>query len=160
MADDPRKLAHQILVLAPTVMRTVSAELRQTDPVLATVHFRLLWILEHHTTTLSELAELQMVSLPTMSNSITFLEERGWVRRKRSADDRRKVIIEITKEGRDVLAQTRQHMDEKLAQIIGDLSVEEQKKASEGLSILQEALNRYNETTTQCLHRDQDKKEG
>lgn len=152
MADDLQKLAHQILILAPTVMRTVSAELRQTDPVLASVHFRLLWILEHHSATLSELAELQMVSLPTMSNSITFLEERGWVVRRRSSEDRRKVKIELTAHGREVLAQTRRHMDERVALIIGGMSVEEQVKVSEGLSILQEAFVRHIESVNQCPH--------
>ena len=156
MADDLRKLAHQILDFAPTVMRTVSSELRQSDHLLETVHFRLLWLLERHSTTLSELAERQMVSLPTMSNSITFLEERGWVARKRSSEDRRRVIIEITPEGREVLVQSRQHMDEKVAQIIGGLSVEEQAKVSEGLSILQEAFIRHIGTQGQC----RDKQEG
>ncbi len=154
MADDLRKLAHQILDFAPTVMRTVAAELRQTDHLLVTVHFRLLWILEHHPATLSELAERQMVSLPTMSNSITFLEERGWVLRKRSSEDRRKVMIDITPEGREVLVQTRQHMDEKVAEIIGVLTVEEQAKVSDGLSILQEAFIRHMETVNQCSQRE------
>jgi DNA-binding MarR family transcriptional regulator len=158
VADDLRKLAHQILDFAPTVMRTVSSELRQTDHLLVAVHFRLLWILERHPATLSELAERQLVSLPTMSNSITFLEERGWVARKRSSEDRRRVMIEITPEGREVLVQSRQHMDEKVAQIIGVLSVEEQVKVSEGLSILQGAFNRHMETVNQCSHHD--KQEG
>jgi DNA-binding MarR family transcriptional regulator len=153
VADDLRKLAHQILDFAPTVMRTVSSELRQTDYLLAPVHFRLLWLLEHHPSTLSELAERQMVSLPTMSNSITFLEERGWVARKRSSEDRRKVMIDITPQGREVLVQTRQHMDEKVAQIIGELSVEEQAKASEGLSILKEAFIRHMEN--QCREKEE-----
>jgi DNA-binding MarR family transcriptional regulator len=154
--DDLKKLAQQILEFAPLVMRTVSAELRQSDQLLATVHFRLLWILERHPATLTELAERQMVSLPTMSNSITYLEERGWVIRKRSADDRRRVMIEITPEGRKVLAQTRQHMDEKVVQIISSLSVAEQTKVSEGLSILQEAFTRHIEKVSLCLHRDKE----
>ena len=156
MSDDLQKLAHQILDFAPTVMRTVASELRQTDHLLASVHFRLLWLLERHPSTLSELAERHMVSLPTMSNSVTFLEERGWVARKRSSEDRRRVMIDITPEGRDVLVQSRQHMDEKVAQIIGGLSVEEQAKVSEGLSILQEAFIRHIEIVSQC----RDKQEG
>ncbi len=155
MADDLRKLAHQILDFAPTVMRTVSSELRQSDHLLETVHFRLLWLLERHSTTLSELAERHMVSLPTMSNSVTFLEERGWVARKRSSEDRRKVMIEITPQGREVLVQARQHMDEKVAQIIGGLSVQEQAKASEGLSILQEAFIRHIEAVGQCREKEE-----
>lgn len=158
MADDLRKLAHQILDFAPTVMRTVSSELRQTDYLLASVHFRLLWLLERHPSTLSELAERHMVSLPTMSNSVTFLEERGWVVRKRSSEDRRRVMIEITPAGREVLVQSRQHMDEKVAEIIGGLSIEEQAKASEGLLILQEAFIHHIEAVSQCSH--QDKEEG
>ncbi|MBZ0298494.1 MAG: MarR family transcriptional regulator [Anaerolineae bacterium] len=140
MADELQGLAQQILEIGPLVMRTVSAEMRQMDHFMMTSHFRLLWMLEHHSFTLSELAEHQMVSLPTMSNSITILEERGWVTRTRSTKDRRRVQIEITEEGRGILDEIRQHMEGKVSEIIRSLSADERERVSQGLHILRDAF--------------------
>ena len=135
-------LAKQILETFPLVMRTVAAEMRQTgqDHLLMTSHFRLLWLLEHNTFSLSELAEHQAVSLPTMSNSITILEERGWAGRVRSETDRRKVVIEITQAGREVLAQKRHKMETRVSEIISALDDSEQEIVSQGLFILRDTF--------------------
>ena len=45
---------------------------------------------------MSELARAQAVSLPTMSNSISAMVERGWVRREAPDGDRRVVMIDVT----------------------------------------------------------------
>ena len=62
-------------------MRTVAAELRAAGEMPAPAHFGLLSMLSAQPRTLTELAALQGVSLPTMSNSISAMVERGWVRR-------------------------------------------------------------------------------
>lgn len=54
---------------------------------------------------LHTLAKQHMVSSPTMSNTINALEERGWVQRIRSEDDRRVVFIDLTPLGHEVIAQ-------------------------------------------------------
>ena len=81
--------------IIPLVMRTVAAELRAAGEMPAPAHFGLLSILSASARGCSrELAAMQGVSLPTMSNSISAMVERGWVRRtaprRRSArrDDR------------------------------------------------------------------------
>ena len=90
-----RDTARDILEIIPLVMRTVAAELRAAGEMPAPAHFGLLSILSVRPRMLSDLASLQGVSLPTMSNSISAMVERGWVRResarRRSArgDDRR-----------------------------------------------------------------------
>ena len=40
---------------------------------------------------------------PSLSRAVARLERRGWLRRARSADDRRGVIVSITPAGRDLL---------------------------------------------------------
>ena len=62
-------------------MRTVAAELRAAGELPAPAHFGLLTMLSEQPRTLTELAALQGVSLPTMSNSISAMAHRGWVRR-------------------------------------------------------------------------------
>mgnify|MGYP003705125993 CR=1 FL=1 len=60
----------EMLRIVPLVMRTVAAELRAAGEMPAPAHFGLLTVLGPHPRTLTELALLQGVSLPTMSNSI------------------------------------------------------------------------------------------
>ena len=81
--------AREILRVVPLVMRTVAAELRAAGDLPAPAHFALLTILSHRPRSLTELAGIQGVSLPTMSNSITSMAERGWVKRIARGQDRR-----------------------------------------------------------------------
>ncbi len=136
MSGDVQTLSQQILHTIPLVMRTVSAELRQSNHIALTAHFRALWILEHGPQSLSGLAEKQFVSLPTMSNSISILEERGWIQRTRSTEDRRKVVIEIAPAGLAVLAEVRSEMEAKVSTIVSTLSAEERDQIMQGLDIL------------------------
>src|SRR5215467_2960654 len=98
-----RDVAREILKIIPLVMRTVAAELRAAGELPAPAHFGLLSILCERPRILSELASIQGVSLPTMSNSISAMEERGWVRRAAPMGDRRVVLIEVTAAGRAAL---------------------------------------------------------
>ncbi len=138
--DDTPSLAQQLLGTVPLVMRALAAELRQSEHFMATAHFRLLWMLEHRKFSLSELAEHLHVSLPTMSNSVTILEERGWAERVRSPEDRRKVVIEITPEGRAVLAEVNSMAEARVDQIMETLSTQDRDTLQAGLLILRRAF--------------------
>src|SRR5436309_6543515 len=98
--DQARESARDVLEIIPLVMRTVAAELRAAGELPAPAHFGLLTMLSAQPRTLTELAALQGVSLPTMSNSISAMVDRGWVRRLAPIKDRRVVIIEVTPTGR------------------------------------------------------------
>src|SRR2546430_2705369 len=89
-----RETARELLQIMPLVMRTVAAELRSAGEFPAPAHFGLLMKLSEQPRTLTELATLSGVSLPTMSNSVTAVVDRGWVRRSAPARDRRVVIVE------------------------------------------------------------------
>src|SRR5262245_32894082 len=98
-----RAAAREILRIVPLVMRTVAAELRAGGKLPTPAHFGLLMMISAQPRTVSELAALQGVSLPTMSNSVTAMVDRGWVRRVAPASDRRVAIIEATAMGRGAL---------------------------------------------------------
>jgi DNA-binding MarR family transcriptional regulator len=139
---DSNILAQQIMEVIPLVMRTVAAKMRQNVHVQMTSHFHVLWILKRCSMSLSDLAEKHSVSLPTMSNSITTLEERGWVTRTRSSEDRRKVMIEITPAGLAVLAGIEEEGRTRVAEILADVSEDNQEKLSVGLSVLRDIFLR------------------
>jgi DNA-binding MarR family transcriptional regulator len=86
---------------------------------------------------LSELAEYQGVSLPTMSGSISRLEKRGWVQRVRSTADRRVVMVELTPKGHQRLGEMVQQAESYLTRLLSNLSTAEQEKLADGLTVLQ-----------------------
>jgi DNA-binding MarR family transcriptional regulator len=68
---------------------------------------------------ITELAELEGLAQPTMTLLVQTLEQRGWVKRRRPADDGRVVLVSLTKAGKATLeefrtqfgAALRAHMD-------------------------------------------------
>src|SRR5216110_27541 len=116
--DEARVTARDILQIIPLVMRTVAAELRAAGELQAPVHFGLLSMLSERPRMLTELASLQGVSLPTMSNSISAMEERGWARRSAPTEaDRRVAMIEVTPAGRAALERVARSAETYLAEM-------------------------------------------
>src|SRR5213593_4899088 len=102
-----RETARQILEIMPLVIRTLAADLRAAGELQAPTHFALLSLLNAQSRTLSEMAALRGVSLPSMSNSMAALVQRGWVRRSAPPNDRRVAILEVTPGGRAALGRVR-----------------------------------------------------
>ena len=128
--------AQQIMEVVPIVMRTLALEMRSVGHLAVPAHSRLLVILADGPQCLTELAEKHAVSLPTMSNSISTLVDRGWVKRSRSRHDRRKVQLELTPAGRAVLGEMTRAVEECMARKLSSLSPAECEHVLAGLEIL------------------------
>jgi DNA-binding MarR family transcriptional regulator len=133
-------VAQEMVKVIPQVMRTIAAEQHCSGYAIPPAHFRLLAILASHSCNLSELAVRQVVSLPTMSNSISVLVERGWVKRAPSTDDRRQVLLELTPDGRAVLIGMKNRSEARVAELLGALSPDELAHLSAGLAVLEQAF--------------------
>ena len=131
-----REAAREILKIIPLVMRTVAAELRAAGELPAPAHFGLLTMLSAQPRTLTELAILQGVSLPTMSNSISAMVHRGWVRRTPPATDRRVVIIEVTPTGRAAVERVGRAAEAHLADMLAPVDMVSRRRLQAGLSVL------------------------
>lgn len=131
-----RETAREILKIIPLVMRTVAAELRAAGEMPAPAHFGLLTMLIEQPRTLTELALLQGVSLPTMSNSISTLVDRGWAERSSPAKDRRVVLVEITPLGKATVERVGKAAETHLAERLAGLDAGERDRLQEGLSVL------------------------
>jgi DNA-binding MarR family transcriptional regulator len=140
MRINTHQVATEFLDIAPLVMRLIAADLRQTKDALNPAYFRLLALLSVEACTLGELAERQMVSKPTMSNTISTLEERGWVLRKRGSQDRRRVLVNITPAGQEVLEGVQEQMVRRVAEILKPLTEEERRVLLSGLNILRQVF--------------------
>ena len=136
MMNKTELAARQIVEVIPLVMRTLALEMRSTGYLPMPAHCRLLVILAERPHNLSELADEQAVSLPTMSNSISTLVERGLVTRVRAPHDRRMVLVELTPAGRAALEAMRNAVEERMARKLSCLSPAECERVLAGLELL------------------------
>ncbi|MFD5215349.1 MarR family winged helix-turn-helix transcriptional regulator [Microbacterium sp. NPDC058345] len=88
----------------------------------------------HGRHTLSRLAERERVTAPTMSAMINGLAEQGFVVRIPDDEDRRRVHVEITEQGANVVAETIRRRDELLAGMLREVDLDDH-----DLSVLREA---------------------
>lgn len=79
----------------------------------------------HGPHTLSDLAEREGVTAPSMNRTVNCLEERAHIVRAAHDGDRRKVSIAITDSGRAVIDETVQLRDEWLAKLLARLDDED-----------------------------------
>ncbi len=135
-----RETARELLQIVPLVMRTVAAELRSSGELPAAAHFGLLMKLSEQPRTLSELAMLIGVSPPTMSNSISALVQRGWVRRFAPAKDRRVVIVEVTATGRAALDRVGRAAEGHIAEALEPLDAAARRRLAGGLAVLRKVF--------------------
>ncbi len=123
-------------------MRAVTAELRAAGELPAPAHFGLLSMLsaQPNARTLTDVAALQGVSLPTMSNSISALVDRGWVQRATNGGDRRQVVIEVTPTGRAALDRVRTCAERHLAEVLAPLDARSRRRLQTGLGVLRQVF--------------------
>jgi DNA-binding MarR family transcriptional regulator len=92
----------------------------------------------------SELAEIQQISRPAISQAVDILVDKGLVSRTTDADDRRYIRLELTPSGNDLLSsifkQNRAWMMEKMA----GLSPDEIDSIVHGLEILKKTFIEQN----------------
>ncbi len=101
LADDARALRMATFRLARRLRaeRAVDSMSDGQFAVLAALH-----IDGPHT--LSELAERERITSPSMNRTVNCLEESGYLTRTTDSEDRRKVNIALTDEGRAVVTET------------------------------------------------------
>ena len=138
MCAQMESVIETLLDVLTLVMRSLGSQLRNAGYNLAPGHFRILGLLAERQYNLGELAELQAVSAPTMSNSVTTLETRGWVRRVRDPEDRRRVVIELTGSGQMVLVDIRQQLLSYSLDHCPELSEAECERVLEALALIRE----------------------
>ena len=89
---------------------------------------------------MSRLAELEGVSAPAITRIVTALEADGLVTRRGATEDRRKVEVRATAEGRRVMDDGRRRRIEVLADLLTAASTDELAVISRGLAVIRRAL--------------------
>ncbi|VAV99511.1 hypothetical protein MNBD_ALPHA05-1559 [hydrothermal vent metagenome] len=78
----------------------------------------------------TRLSELESVSLPAISRIVSALEARGLVKRTRSREDARTVIVNATNKGRRMMEKGRRRRLEIIADTLSHLSRKDQQQLS------------------------------
>lgn len=73
----------------------------------------------------SELADNMHVSMPRITSVLNALEAKKWVKKSIDSEDKRKNIIEITNQGREMVLSKKQEAVAKMAKVIEKLDEEE-----------------------------------
>ena len=92
--------------------------------------------------TLGALAAIERVRPPTITAAVGRLEERGLVRRRIDARDRRVARVEITPQGRRLLAQSRSRKTAYLERQLAALTADERDTLERAAEILERVLEK------------------
>lgn len=120
-------------------------ETRLADEPMTLPQFRVLAFLSEGEWAASALADWLAVSRPSITALVDGLVERGWVERRESPDDRRRVLHQITPAGVEVLATSSSHLADTLDALLDHLDDTERARAVDGLAQLSVAMRRHRE---------------
>ncbi len=130
------------------IRRLIQAEERHTKAlnkkyaVSAPQLNSLMALLKNGPSTPSQIAGHILVESSTVTGIIDRLETKGLVRRIRSAEDRRKIYVELTHEGRSLASHAPPPIRTELDKGLRELDRDKLKTVLEGLTILTELLDK------------------
>jgi DNA-binding MarR family transcriptional regulator len=87
---------------------------------------------------LGALAASERVQPPSMTRTVQCLDEAGMVVRRAHPDDRRQVVLQVSKRGLDLLDSERRRRDAWLAQRLDAYSAEQRELLRQALPLLDE----------------------
>jgi DNA-binding MarR family transcriptional regulator len=115
--------AYDILEIAPQIMQSIRVEMRsRRTPELSVPQFRALTFVRRNTErSLSDLAEHLGLTLPSASKLIDGLVKQGYIIRRESSVDRRRLTLALTAEGERLLCAAREGTQAHLTEILKPL---------------------------------------
>jgi len=137
---DGETLARRVLETIPLIMRLIHKDLRRLEHHMEPNQYQILGMLMKGSLTVSDLAQRQRVSLPSMSKTVNSLVERGLVLRLDDPGDRRVVQLQITQPGRSALGEIPALLVPSLVEALSRLDAGERDTLSAGLDVLHRAF--------------------
>ncbi|WP_030484882.1 MarR family winged helix-turn-helix transcriptional regulator [Nocardioides aequoreus] len=102
--DDAHRLSNDLVVLSGRLVR----EVRRGTSEVSAAGFRLLALLDEiGPSSIGTLAEVDRCTQPTMSGLVKGLVVKGWADRSPHPTDARSTVVDLTNDGRSVLADVR-----------------------------------------------------
>jgi DNA-binding MarR family transcriptional regulator len=135
-------LASSLRVSVARLNRRLRTERGDTDPQVSAGGVAVLALLfRDGDRTIGQLAAAERVQPPSMTRTVTGLEQDGLVERQAHATDGRQVVIRLTQRGRDLLAADRRRRDAWLACRLRELSPEDRAALRQAAPILERLSN-------------------
>lgn len=103
---------------------------------IAPHQFSVLARLEQGALTPRALADIEKVSAPSMTRTVGCLADDGLVERRDDPEDGRRVLVELTAEGRAALEEIRRQRGRWMSERVAELSADEQATLTEAAEIL------------------------
>jgi DNA-binding MarR family transcriptional regulator len=138
------KCAARVMETVPLLMRFIRADMRSHNadslsiPQLRSLSF----INRNPGTSLSEVAEHLGVTCATASTTIERLVQRHLVERTENPQERRRVVLNLTEEGKLLFTQSQEKTSAHIADILDSLTPEEVSHIEEGLTLLKNVFER------------------
>jgi len=119
-------LSHVIAEFMPQMIRGVQLEFFARHPVTQPQFFMLLAILSYGECKMSVLASNMKISMPTATGVINRLVRSGLVERIAKANDRRQVLVRMTKKGEKLIDAFKAVMRARWVKVLKGISPEDQ----------------------------------
>jgi DNA-binding MarR family transcriptional regulator len=136
-SDTPKDAyEHRVLCALRRVIRAVDIYSRKLNVELGLTTPQLLCLYElakSRSMTLTALAKQVNLSVSTVNGIIDRLEAKGYLTRTRLVEDRRKVALEITASGKEVVRRAPSLLQDKLSMSLSELPESKQKVIAESL---------------------------
>ena len=96
----------------------------------------------HGPHTLTELADRERVSAPAMNRTVNCLQDAGYISRSADENDGRKVVIDLTDEGRAVVDETARRRDAWVEEALAEIEPAEREILAQAAAIMQRMVAR------------------
>ncbi len=131
-------LASALRVSVTRLSRRLRSERDPENELLPVGQLSVLGVLfRHGERTVGELAALERVQPPSMTRTVSCLEDGGYVVRSRSETDGRQVVVALSDKGAETLAGDRRRRDAWLAKRLRELSADERAVLRQAAPILE-----------------------
>ena len=124
-------------------MESILSQRLRKEFKISMARFDVMSRLERHPDglTMSELSRRLIVSNGAITGLVDKLAEAGLVTRREDPDDRRSMIVRLTRKGRENFLRMARRHEEWVVSILGELSVEAQSELLQNLTLLQRNLD-------------------
>jgi DNA-binding MarR family transcriptional regulator len=96
----------------------------------------------HGPHTLTELADRERVSSPAMNRTVNCLQDAGYISRSADESDGRKVVIDLTDDGRAVVDETARRRDAWVEEALAEIDPTEREILAKAAAIMQRMVAR------------------
>lgn len=125
--DDRQQLSRTIAQILPNIIQGVHLGFLSTQSLTHTQFFVLIAIHSKGRCSMQQLADKMHVSMPTMSGIVDRLVQANYVSRFENPEDRRQVLVELHKEGRQLISQFQGAVSDRWYEVLGVLNAQEVK---------------------------------